>query len=140
MNANDTKDTNSAAVAESEQQAATGTETAPAPAIPFPEAEKKPEKNNGFVVITLPKPFEYCGKKYKEFTFDFDSLQGADMEAVEAEMMAMGDVYTLETSSSYLTKLAARAAGVGSDMITALPLKYYEKIKIAARNFLSDMG
>lgn len=64
------------------------------------------------------KPFEFEGKTYDKLTFDFEGLLGSDMIAVENEMAAVGEyVLSPEISTSFLSKMAARAAGVGSDLI-----------------------
>ena len=59
------------------------------------------------------------------------------MVMIEKEMTAVGEyVITPETSSSFLARMAARAANVGSDIILALPLREFGKIKGKARDFL----
>lgn len=90
---------------------------------------------------TFTKPFEYEGKTYKELTFDFEKLIGTDMIAIEDEMAAVGQ-YALspEISTSFLSKMAARAAGVGSDVVEHLPLRDFGKIKNESRNFLISTG
>lgn len=90
---------------------------------------------------TFAKPFEYEGKTYKELTFDFEKLIGTDMIAIEDEMAAVGQ-YALspEISTSFLSKMAARAAGVGSDVVEHLPLRDFGKIKNESRNFLISTG
>lgn len=87
------------------------------------------------------KPFEFEGKIYDKLTFDFESLLGADMIAVENEMAAVGEyVLSPEISTSFMSKLAARAAGVGSDLIENLPICDFGKIKNKSRNFLVKTG
>lgn len=87
------------------------------------------------------KPFEYAGQKYEKMVFDFEKLIGTDMIAIEDEMAAVGQ-YALspEISTSFLSKMAARAAGVGSDVIEHLPLRDFGKIKNESRNFLISTG
>lgn len=87
------------------------------------------------------KPFEFEGKTYDKLTFDFEGLLGSDMIAVENEMAAVGEyVLSPEISTSFLSKIAARAAGVGSDLIEHLPIRDFGKIKNKSRDFLVTTG
>ena len=86
-------------------------------------------------------PFEFEGKTYDKLTFDFEGLLGSDMIAVENEMAAVGEyVLSPEISTSFLSKMAARAAGVGSDLIEHLPIRDFGKIKNKSRDFLVTTG
>lgn len=95
----------------------------------------------GVYTHTFKKPFEYEGKTYEELTFDFEHLKGRDMVAIENEMQGASE-YALapEISTSFQSKMAARAAGIGSDVLEAMPLKDFNKITGAARHFLLDSG
>lgn len=85
----------------------------------------------------LIKPFEWEGKTYTEFVFDFEGLKGADLIAVEDEITMDGSyIITPEISTPYMAKLAARAAGVGSDVIENLPVRDFIAVKNMARDFL----
>lgn len=87
------------------------------------------------------KPFEFEGKTYDKLTFDFEGLLGSDMIAVENEMAAVGEyVLSPEISTSFLSKMAAKAAGVGSDLIEHLPIRDFGKIKNKSRDFLVTTG
>ena len=87
------------------------------------------------------KPFEFEGKTYDKLTFDFEGLLGSDMIAVENEMAAVGEyVLSPEISTSFLSKMAARAAGVGSDLIEHLSIRDFGKIKNKSRDFLVTTG
>lgn len=87
------------------------------------------------------KPYTYEGKTYTELVFDFEELIGDDLVAIENEMTAVGEfALTPEISTAYLYRLAARAAGVGSDVIANLPIRDFGKIKNAARDFLISLG
>lgn len=91
-------------------------------------------------VLELKKPFEYCGKTYEKLTFDFDSLTGKDMIAVEREINLTNEFFLVpENSPNFCGKLAARAAGVSSDVIENLPLKDFKRAKEAAQNFLNGL-
>lgn len=84
---------------------------------------------------------EIEGKKYEKMTFYFERLTGNDVEAVEAELQNENKVVLApETSSTFQSALAARAAGIGSDDIRRLPLNDYMKIKNKARDFLIAAG
>ena len=106
------------------------------------------EESTGLSVVTdsdtefiLSKPFEWEGQTYTKLNLDYEQLRGTDMIAIENEMAAVGE-YALspEISTSYLSKLAARAARVGSDVIENLPLRDFAKIKNKSRGFLLDTG
>lgn len=99
------------------------------------------DTKEGTYTHVLSKPFEYCGITHKKFVFDFEKLTGDDMVAIENEMAAVGE-YALspEISTSFLARMAARAAGVGSDVILKLPLKEFGKIKNESRSFLISTG
>lgn len=87
------------------------------------------------------KPFDFEGKTYDKLVFDFEGLLGSDMIAVENEMAAVGEyVLSPEISTSFLSKMAARAAGVGSDLIEHLPIRDFGKIKNKSRDFLVTTG
>lgn len=99
--------------------------------------EKIPE---GAYVLTLAKPYTYEDRTYDCFVFDFEKLVGDDLINIENEMAAMGEVVLApETSTSFLGRLAARAAGVGSDVITAMPIREFVKVKNIAQIFLTGM-
>lgn len=100
--------------------------------------EKVPE---GAYVLTLAKPYTYEDKTYKKFVFDFENLIGEDLVDIETEMTAVGEfALSPEISTSFLYRLAARAAGVGSDVISSLPIRDFGKIKNKSRDFLVSTG
>ena len=100
--------------------------------------EKVPE---GACVISLAKPYTYEDRTYSKFVFDFEGLTGQDLIDIETEMMAMGEfVLSPEISTSFLCRLAAKAAGIGSDVILHLPIREFSKVKSKAQNFLVGMG
>ena len=109
---------------------------------PAQEAAEKPaEGNTGVYTHVFKKPFEYEGKTYTELTFNFERLSGRDMVSIETEMQ-MNNEYALapEISRRFQGKMAAKAAGIGSDVLEAMPLKDFNKITNAARSFLIDTG
>lgn len=100
--------------------------------------EKVPE---GAYVINLARPYTYEDKTYNKFVFDFEGLIGEDLVDIETEMTAVGEfALSPEISTSFLYRLAARAAGVGSDVISSLPIRDFGKIKNKSRDFLVSTG
>ena len=83
----------------------------------------------GAYVHKFQKPYTYEDKTYTELVFDFEKLIGDDLVAIENEM-----------ATSFLYRLAARAAGVGSDVISSLPIRDFGKIKNKSRDFLVSTG
>lgn len=95
----------------------------------------------GAYVHELKTPYTYEDKTYTRFVFDFEKLKGEDLVNIENEMAAVGE-YALspEISTSFLYRLAAKAAGVGSDVIINLPIRDFGKIKNKSRDFLVSTG
>lgn len=95
----------------------------------------------GAYVLELAKPYTHEDKTYDKFVFDFESLTGADMIDIETEMAAMGEfALSPEISLSFLCRMAAKAARVGSDVILYLPLRDFGKVKSKAQSFLISTG
>lgn len=99
------------------------------------------EAPQGAYVHELKKPFVYEDKTYTKFVFDFENLIGEDLVEIENEMAAVGE-YALspEISTSFLYRMAAKAAGVGSDVIAHLPIGDFGRIKNKSRDFLISTG
>ena len=120
---------------------AAGTAATSTPAV-TPEATKKPTGANvGVYTHKFKTPFEYGGATYEELTFNFERLTGRDMVSIETEMQ-MNNEYALapEISRNFQSKMAARAAGIGSDVLDAMPLPDFNRITNAARDFLLSTG
>lgn len=86
-------------------------------------------------------PFSYEGKTYTELIFDFGKLTGKDGLDIEAEIQALGrPVIIPSLSGEYLLRMAARACTtrIGFDVLKAMPLSAYNRIRSAARNFLTS--
>ena len=95
----------------------------------------------GAYVHKFQKPYTYEDKTYTELVFDFEKLIGDDLVAIENEMAAVGEfALSPEISTSFLYRLAAKAAGVGSDVISSLPIRDFGKIKNKSRDFLVSTG
>lgn len=95
----------------------------------------------GAYVHEFKKPYTFEDKTYTKLVFDFEKLIGDDLVAIENEMATVGE-YALspEISTSFLYRLAAKAAGVGSDVIAHMPIRDFGKIKNKSRDFLISTG
>ena len=117
------------------------------------EAVNEPvQADAGVYTHTFKKPFEYAGETYTTLTFDFEKMTGRDMVSIETEMQMLrkihapqhlrhsGQLLAPEVSRSFQAKMAAKAAGIGSDVLDAMPIKDFNRITNAARSFLIDTG
>lgn len=99
------------------------------------------DSDTGKYTHEFKKPYSYEDKTYTKLEFDFEKLIGEDLVAIENEMAAVGEyAISPEISTSFLYRLAARAAGVGSDVISHLPISDFGKIKNKSRDFLISTG
>ena len=97
------------------------------------DSDTKEKVPKGAYVLTLARDYTYEDKTYKKFVFDFERLIG--------EMTAVGEfALSPEISTSFLYRLAAKAAGVGSDVILHLPIREFGKVKNKAQSFLVSTG
>ena len=110
---------------ENRQEAAT--EETKAETAVVTDSDTKEKVPEGAVVINLARPYTYEDKTYKKFVFDFEGLIGEDL-------------VDIETETSFLYRLAAKAAGVGSDVILHLPIREFGKVKNKAQSFLVSTG
>lgn len=102
-------------------------------------AEQEAETSVSTFVHIFPMPFTYEGKTYEQLTFDWGKLTGNDALAIENEMQALGKPVIVPTfSGEYLVRMAARACTtrIGQDVIRAMPISDYNRIRGAARSFL----
>ena len=89
----------------------------------------------------LSAPFTWEDRTYRELDFDFMSLTGADMEAIDDELTMMRvNVSIPSQSRKYQKMLAARAAKIPSDVLEHMPLADYNAITAMARVFLFITG
>ena len=88
------------------------------------------EETPAAYTLKFKKPFEYDGQSYTELTFNWDALTGEDSLAIEAVSPTF--------SGEYLVRMAAKACTppVGQDLLRALPISDYNRIRSAARSFL----
>ena len=98
-------------------------------------------KASGVYTHRFKMPFEYEGKEYESIDFHFERLTGRDVVAIESEMQANGE-YMLDPilSRNFQSKMASMASGVGSDVLTSMPIKEFNQITNAARDFLTSSG
>ncbi len=95
------------------------------------------ETPKGVYVHKFATAFEYEGKKFVTLNFDFGSLTGQDMISIEEEMSSQNKyIITPEIDSDFMIRLAAKASGVSSDTLMALPLREFTKIRNKTRDFL----
>jgi len=103
-------------------------------------AEEEAKRSKDTYVHKFARPFEYNGKKYEQFDFDFGSLTGGDSLAVEDEMQREGKGVAIVAAfnSDYLIRIAARAClqPISYDAFKYMSLFDYNKIKDRARSFL----
>lgn len=69
-------------------------------------------------------------------------FQDAFIARMQSGHTGMNNEYCLapEVSRSFQAKMAAKAAGIGSDVLDAMPIKDFNRITNAARSFLIDTG
>ena len=109
--------------------------------LEFAKEEAKDAK--GVYVHEFETPFTYEGKTYDKLTFDWNKLTGADSLAIETELQDLEKVVIVpEFSGDYLIRMAARACTekIGSDLILAMRLADYNKIRGRARSFLLNLA
>jgi len=94
----------------------------------------------GVQVIALKNPVTVNGTTYTEIRLDFDSLTGADMEAIENILVAEGSItpQLKEFSKAYLMQVAARAARVNINDIRAFPINVVTQLTLRAQAFLMN--
>ena len=91
----------------------------------------------GTYVHQLHRPFKWEGKEYNELAFNFESLTGRDLMAIEREInMTAQVVMSPAMSGEFLIRMAARACGLGIDAIQAMPIADAAAIRAKARTFL----
>ncbi len=107
----------------------------------FTAAEKDAKESVSFYTHIFATPFVHSEKTYEKLEFDFGKLTGGDCLDIEAEMQMLGKTLIVpEFSGEFLVRMAAKAAGVGTDMLMALPLADYNRIRSKARSFLMKSG
>ncbi len=105
------------------------------------EAERLAEENSEKNTYThvFKEPFTYEDRTFETVTFDWERLTGSDGLAIEAELQKLGIALMVPAfSGEYLIRMAAKASveRISSDMIEALPLHDFNRIRSAGRSFL----
>ena len=101
--------------------------------------ETKEEDSLGTYIHVLNKPFTYEDKTYEELVFEWGKLTGRDSLSIENEVLRLGRPFVSpEFSAEYLVRMAAKACTLplGIDLLEALPLVEFNRIKSKARSFL----
>ncbi len=93
---------------------------------------------NGVKTVTLYKPITVNGKEIAELTLDFNPLTAADLDNIEADVLASGGAKNPVTtlSNAYNLRVAARAAGINPNELQRLNAKDATKLCLLAQNFL----
>lgn len=104
-------------------------------------AEKAASTSVTVYTHTFATPYTHGEKTYEKLTFDFGKLTGGDCLAIEAELQMTGKpLVAPEFSGEFLVRMAAKAAGIGADVLMAMPLADYNRIRSKARSFLLKSG
>lgn len=104
-------------------------------------AEQAAAESVSLYTHTFATPYTHGEKTYEKLTFDFGKLTGGDCLAIEAELQMLGKpLIAPEFSGEFLVRMAARAAGIGSDVLMSMPLADYNRIRSKARSFLLRSG
>ena len=106
------------------------------------EIEEMEEKmGEGAYTHIFKKPFQWEGKTYGQLTFDFESLKGKDILAVERELAAK-NIFTVVRSLNveFQIRIASRACTekIGTDALEAMPIKDVERILNRVRGFFAS--
>ncbi len=91
---------------------------------------------NKYVLL---RPITFEDQEIKELTLDFDSLSGADLiqaERLAARIPGYSDSFVKPANTLYQVCVAAQAAKVVPELITALKAKDFGRVTMSAANFL----
>lgn len=93
----------------------------------------------GIYIHQFKKPFTYEGKTYETMTFDFNKLTGRDMINFNNEMTMNNEVMmAAEISVGFQSRMAAKASGIGLDVLERMQIKDFNNIIMRARLFLTS--
>lgn len=90
--------------------------------------------------IELAKAIMYQDKEYKKIEFDLEGLTGAQL--IKARSFVNNgnafsmDALTPQLSMEFQARVAAEAAGIPYEVVTALPAKEFVQVTNAVRDFL----
>jgi hypothetical protein len=96
-------------------------------------------KDYSVYTLKLSPAFAWEGKTYSEISFNYGALTGEDFTEVDREMKQSGDfmLTSANTDMGFLYRIAARAAGIGSDVVKKLPADKFNAVLNSARRFLN---
>ncbi len=86
------------------------------------------------------KPFSFEDKTFNKLSFDFSKLTGKDFLDIEDEMARHGKIIlSARLSGEFLAIMCAKACTepIGVDCLQAMPIKKFEQLRNAARNFFN---
>lgn len=80
--------------------------------------------------VVFSKPLQWEGKEYKEIELKIDTLKGRDLIDIQTDMKVCGVPIAshMEVDEAYLARLAAKAAGVETEIIEALDFKDFRRV------------
>lgn len=114
------------------------------------EKEQAAQPDPALYTHRLKKPFTYENKTVEQLDFDFGALTGADTLAIEGELNhRLKNLMYPHLSWEFMSLMAVRACTtrdgnglrvVDEKLLKALPMRDYNRIVGAARNFLLGSG
>ena len=114
------------------------------------EKEQSAQPDPELYTHKLARPFTYENKTVEQLDFDFCSLTGMDTLAIEAELYhrllylmyphLSWEFMTLMAVRACTTRVANALRVVDENVLKALPMRDYNRIMGAARNFLLASG
>lgn len=114
------------------------------------EKEQAAQPDPDVYTHKLARPFTYENKTVTELSFDFSTLTGNDTVAIESELNhRLKNLMYPHLSWEFMTLMAVRACTtrgenglrvVDEKFLKALPMRDYNRIVGAARNFLLASG
>ena len=107
------------------------------------EIEVGTEEREDVEIHTLKKPITFDGERIEKLIFDFDSLTAKDLINAEREAkLRTGKKDRLnavkELDHRYTSCIAAKAAGIKTELLLELGAKDFSQINMLAMNFLLD--
>lgn len=101
------------------------------------ENEAKNEPDN--FTLTLEPALVFEGKTYTKLEFNFNTLTGADFINISNELAARNRLMISPTfSPEFISIMCAKACTItiGADLLQAMPLRQFNRLWTAGRNFL----
>ena len=107
------------------------------------EIKQELEEREDVEIHVLKKPITFDGEKIEKLVFDFDSLNARDLIKAEREAklrLSKKDRLNMvkELDNRYTSCVAAKAAGVKTELLMELGAKDFSYINMITMNFLLD--